>query len=84
MTASLDRITARCGERIPAEHQRRWGTAGLVQIQKHLTAAAIRREQFRKPTAGGHLDVDVEVADLSAYDAVGGTRKSDPGAATEF
>jgi hypothetical protein len=34
------------------------------------------REQIRtRPSAGAHLDVDVEVADLGAYDAIFGTGK---------
>jgi len=74
VTTSLDRITARCGERIVAEHERLWGSAGLVCDPQHVAAAAVLREQFRtRPAAGAHLEVDVEVADLSAYDAVFGT-----------
>jgi hypothetical protein len=70
----LGQITARCGERVVAEHERLWGTAGLVTDPQHLAAAAVLREQFRtRPAAGAHLQVDVEVADLSAYDAVFGT-----------
>jgi transposase len=74
VTAGLGRITARCGERLVADHERLWGTAGLVTDPQHVAAAAILREHFRnRPAAGGHLDVDVEVADLGTYDAVFGT-----------
>lgn len=74
VTTDLDRITARCGERMVANHQRLWGTAGLVTDPQHLQAAAVLREQFRaRPAAGSHLQVEVEVADLSAYDARFGT-----------
>ncbi len=74
VTTGLDRITAYCGDRLVANHQRLWGTAGLVTDPDHLTAAAVLREQFRaRPAAGPHLAVDVEVADLSAYDARFGT-----------
>jgi len=74
VTAGLGRITARCGERVVADHERLWGTAGLVTDPQHVAAAAILREHFRnRPAAGGHLAVDVEVADLGAYDAVFGT-----------
>ncbi|KLI03996.1 MULTISPECIES: IS21 family transposase [Mycolicibacterium] len=74
VTTSLDRITARCGDRLVADHERIWGTAGLVSDPQHVAAAAVLREQFRsRPAAGAHLEVDVEVADLSAYDAVFGT-----------
>jgi transposase len=72
--ASLDQILAHCGERAVANHQRLWGTAGLVSDSAHVVAAAVLREQFRnRPAAGAHLKIDVEVADLSAYDAVFGT-----------
>jgi transposase len=72
--ASLDRMTAHCVDRVVADHQRLWGTAGLVTDPHHLAAAAVLREQFRnRPAASAHLEVDVEVADLGAYDAVFGT-----------
>jgi transposase len=72
--AGLDQIQAHCGERVVANHERLWGTAGLVSDSGHVAAAAVLREQFRtRPAAGAHLTVDVEVADLSAYDAVFGT-----------
>ncbi|OMC05618.1 transposase [Mycobacterium sp. NS-7484] len=74
VTAGLDRIIARCGDRVVADHERLWGTAGLVSDPQHVAAAAVLREQFRtRPSAGAHLQVEVEVADLSAYDAVFGT-----------
>jgi hypothetical protein len=74
VTTNLDRITARCGDRVVADHERLWGTSGLVTDPEHLTTAAVLQEQFRtRPAAGAHLDVDIEVADLSAYDALFGT-----------
>ena len=74
VSTGLERITAFCGDRMVADHQRLWGTAGLVADPQHLQAAAALREQFRaRPAAGSHLAVDVEVADLSAYDARFGT-----------
>lgn len=74
VTASLDRIRAHCGDRLLADHERLWGANGLVTDPAHLAAAAVMREQFRtRPVAGAHLAVDVEVADLSAYDSVFGT-----------
>jgi transposase len=72
--AGLDQIQAHCGDRLVADHQRLWGTAGLASNPDHVAAAAVLREQFRtRPAAGAHLKVDVEVADLGAYDAVFGT-----------
>jgi hypothetical protein len=74
VTTGLDRITARCGDRVVADHERLWGTAGLMTDPQHLSAAAVLREQFRtRPAATAHLHVDVEIADLSAYDARFGT-----------
>lgn len=74
VTTGLDRITAHCDGRMVADHERLWGTAGLVTEPDHLAAAAVLREQFRtRPAAGAHLQVEVEVADLSAYDARFGT-----------
>ena len=74
VTTGLDRITARCADRLVADHERLWGSAGLVTDPEHLAAAAVLREQFRsRPAAGAHLAVDVEVADLSAYDVRFGT-----------
>lgn len=74
VTTGLDRITAHCGGRLVADHERLWGSAGLVTDPEHLAAAAILREQFRtRPAAGSHLQVEVEIADLSAYDTRFGT-----------
>lgn len=74
VTTNLDRVTAFCGDRMVADHQRLWGSAGLVRDPGHLAAAAVLREQFtHRTTAGRHRDVEVEVADLGAYDAVFGT-----------
>lgn len=74
VTTGLDRITARCADRLVADHERLWGRAGLATDPEHLAAAAVLREQFRsRPAAGAHLAVDVEVADLSAYDVRFGT-----------
>ena len=74
VTTGLDRITAHCGDRVVADHERLWGRAALVTDPDHLAAAAVLREQFRaRPAAGSHLAVDVEIADLSAYDARFGT-----------
>lgn len=74
VSASLDRVVARCGDRLVADHERLWGTTGLASTPAHLAAASTMRESFRnRPAAGAHLEVDVEVADLGAYDTVFGT-----------
>ena len=74
VTTSLERITARCADRVVADHQRLWGSAGLARDPGHVGAAAVLREQFaHRPTAGRLREIDVEVADLGAYDAVFGT-----------
>lgn len=74
VTADLGRVTARCADRVVADHERLWGSAGLVSDPNHVAAAAVLREQFtHRPTVGRHREVEVEVADLGAYDAVFGT-----------
>ncbi|MFN3002973.1 IS21 family transposase [Mycolicibacterium wolinskyi] len=74
VTAGLDRVVACCGDRMVADHQRLWGTNGLVSDPAHLAAASVLREHYRnRPAASSHLDVEVQVADLSAYDAAFGT-----------
>ncbi len=74
VTAGLDRIVAFCGDRLVASHKRLWGTNGLVSDPQHLAAASVLRERYRnRPPASSHLDVEVQVADLSAYDAAFGT-----------
>jgi hypothetical protein len=75
MTAALDRIRAHCGDRLVADHERLWGANGLATDPAHVTAASVLRQQYlhRRTSPGSHLEVDVEVADLSAYDAVFGT-----------
>lgn len=74
VTTGLGQITAHCGDRLVADHERAWGTAALVTDPEHLMTAAVLREQFRaRPAAGWYPQVEVEVADLSAYDARFGT-----------
>lgn len=74
VTAHLDRVVAVCGDRMVADHQRLWGTHGLATDPEHLAAAAALRERYRqRPTVSSHLDIDVQVADLGAYDAAFGT-----------
>lgn len=74
VTTSLDRITAHCGDRLVADHQRLWGTAGLLTDPDHVAAAAELRERFcARPAVSSHLQIEVEIVDLSAYDARFGT-----------
>jgi transposase len=75
VTAGLDRVRAHCGDRLTADHQRLWGAHGLASDPDHVAAASALRQQYlhRRTSPDGHLQVDVEVADLSAYDAVFGT-----------
>lgn len=74
VAASLDRVLARCGDRVVADHERCWGTGALVAESEHVQAASVLRENFRnRPTVTSHLDVEVQVADLRAYDAAFGT-----------
>ena len=74
VSADLDRVAARCGDRVVAEHERLWGTGGLITDPEHLSAASMLREHFRtRPPTTSDLDVEVQIADLSAYDAAFGT-----------
>ena len=75
MTATLDRVRAHCGDRLIADHERLWGAHGLTSDPAHVAVASILRQQYlhRRTDTEDHLQVDVEVADLSAYDAVFGT-----------
>lgn len=74
VAAGLNRVLARCGDRLVADHARLWGTAGLASDPEHVHAASLLRENFRtRPTATAALDAEVQIADLSAYDAAFGT-----------
>ena len=75
VSTSLDRVTAVCGDRPVADHQRLWGSSGLVTDRFIWPPRRPAGMQFRtRPAAGTHLKVDVEVADL-----VPTTRHSGPG-----
>lgn len=43
------RITALFSDGAVADHERLWGTAGLVTDPKHVAASAVLREHFRTP-----------------------------------
>lgn len=75
VTATLDRIRAHCGDRLLADHERLWGAHGLASDPAHVAAASELRQQYlhRRSSPTSHLKVDVQIADLGAYDAVFGT-----------
>jgi transposase len=75
VSTTLDRVRAVCGDRGLADHERLWGTAGLVTDPEHVRAASILRQQYlhRRTGAEDRLEVKVQVADLGAYDTVFGT-----------
>ena len=75
VTATLDRVRAHCGDRVLADHERLWGANGLAIDPDHVAAASVLRQQYlhRRTSPSSHLEVDVEVADLSAYDSAFGT-----------
>ncbi|WP_455906320.1 Mu transposase domain-containing protein, partial [Mycobacterium avium] len=52
VSASLDRVVARCGDRVVADHQRLWGTAGLASDPEHRVIGAQISD----------LDFDVEMS----------------------
>jgi transposase len=72
VTAGLDQVIAHCSGRMVAEHQRHWGPNGLTTDPDHVTIAKAQREHYnsRPPISGG---VEVQVADLTAYDRAFGT-----------
>ncbi|MGV0691937.1 Mu transposase domain-containing protein, partial [Mycolicibacillus trivialis] len=47
VTTSLERVAARCGDRMVADHQRLWGSGGLACDPGHRAAASVLRENFR-------------------------------------
>lgn len=53
VSASLDRVTARCADRVVADHQRLWGTAGLASDPEHLA----RRRPCARTSGTDHLPV---------------------------
>ena len=69
--AILDRVRAHCGDRVVVDHERFRGTNRLASDPAHVRAASVLRQQYwhRRTSPGDHLQVDVEVDDLSAYDA---------------
>ena len=75
VTADLDRVSAHCGDRLVADHQRLWGAHGLatdptmLRLRRCCGSSICIDEHHR----AAHLEVDVEVADLSAYDGAFGT-----------
>ncbi len=75
VTATLDRVRAHCGDRLVADHERLWGANGLASDTAHVNAASVLRQQYlhRRTGTEDRLEIDVEVADLGAYDAVFGT-----------
>ena len=75
VSTSLDRIRATCSDRLVGDHERLWGAAGLISDPVHAAAASVLRQQYlhRRTTVSDRLEVEVQVADLGAYDAVFGT-----------
>lgn len=65
-----------CGDRPVVDHERLWSSSCLDHRSEPRHNRGRLREQFRtRPAAGAHLaiDVEVEVADLSAHDTQFGT-----------
>lgn len=75
VTSTLDRVQAFCDHRLVADHPRLWGTRGQLTDPAHVEHAKVQRAQFdsRGIDTGPAGPVEVEVADLSAYDTVFGT-----------
>jgi transposase len=70
VTADLDTVTVRCGERLVAEHARCWDRHQTITDPAHRAAAAALRELQRAKTTAP--EQDVEQRSLSDYDAIFG------------
>jgi len=70
--ASLDKVTAFCAGKLVADHDRVWAKHQSLHDPDHLAAArSCRRERLEvvRPAA----DTDVEIRQLTDYDALLGT-----------
>jgi hypothetical protein len=66
VAADLDTVRVRHGERLVAEHPRRWARGMTVTDPAHVTAAAALRHAYQHPTT--RPDVAELVRDLADYD----------------
>ncbi|WP_328813987.1 IS21 family transposase [Rhodococcus sp. NBC_00297] len=75
VTADLHRIGVLCENTVVADHPRLWGTGGLLTDPAHLAAAKAQRAHYNtiRRDSDGSVPVEVEVADLGAYDTAFGT-----------
>ncbi|MGU3438122.1 IS21 family transposase [Actinomycetes bacterium M1A6_2h] len=75
VTSTLDRVQAFCDHRLVADHPRVWGTRAQLTDPVHVECAKVQRAQYNSMhrDAAPAGPVEVEVADLSAYDTVFGT-----------
>ncbi|MDV8079541.1 hypothetical protein R4P47_23505 [Rhodococcus sp. IEGM 1370] len=73
--STLVRVQAFCDHRLMADHPRVWGTSALITDPVHVGQAKMLRAQCNSThrDASPSTPVEVEVADLSAYDTVFGT-----------
>jgi hypothetical protein len=75
VSADLERVQARAGGRVVADHARVWARGSIVTDPGHVRTARRLREEFRQPrvpSAGGDL-----VRDLADYDRAFGLVTSD-------
>jgi transposase len=66
VSADLDRVRARLGGRIVADHARVWARGATITDENHRETARLLREQFREPRTS--QPVDDLARDLGDYD----------------
>lgn len=71
VTAGLERVQVRLGDRLVADHPRSWGNALTITNPAHVTAARQMREAFQQPRSVSSV-TEVGVRDLADYDTAFG------------
>lgn len=71
VTAGLERVQVRLGDRLVADHPRSWGNALTITNPAHVAAARRMREAFQQPRSVSSV-TEVGVRDLADYDTAFG------------
>ncbi|HET7664565.1 MAG TPA: IS21 family transposase [Mycobacterium sp.] len=67
VAADLERVIARAGGRVVADHARVWARGQVITAPPHVQAAAMLRKQFRQPRPAADNSEDFN-RDLADYD----------------
>ena len=65
VTATLDKVTVKCGDRVVADHQRLWPRGKTLTDPAHVATAKALRDTFQQPRG---TDDDALTRDLADYD----------------